>query len=70
VAAPISPMVRRRQLMAELRRLRDAAGLTQDDVADQLDWHSTKVMRIETGRTAPHPLDVNDRPPRAQSRVT
>jgi transcriptional regulator with XRE-family HTH domain len=58
VAAPISPMVRRRQLMAELRRLRDAAGLTQDDVADQLDWHSTKVMRIETGRTAPHPNDV------------
>ena len=58
MAAPISPMVRRRQLMAELRRLRDAAGLTQDDVADQLDWHSTKVMRIETGRTAPHPNDV------------
>jgi transcriptional regulator with XRE-family HTH domain len=51
-------MVRRRQLMAELRRLRDAAGLTQDEVADQLDWHSTKVMRIETGRTAPHPNDV------------
>jgi transcriptional regulator with XRE-family HTH domain len=51
-------MVRRRQLMTELRRLRDAAGLTQDDVAGQLDWHPTKVMRIETGRTAPHPNDV------------
>ncbi len=58
MAATSSPMVRRRQLMAELRRLRDAAGLTQDEVADQLDWHSTKVMRIETGRTAPHPNDV------------
>jgi transcriptional regulator with XRE-family HTH domain len=51
-------MVRRRQLMTELRRLRDEAGLTQDEVAAQLDWHPTKVMRIETGRTAPHPNDV------------
>jgi transcriptional regulator with XRE-family HTH domain len=51
-------MVRRRQLMAELRRLRDAARLTQEDVARSLDWHPTKVMRIETGRTAPHPNDV------------
>ena len=58
MAVPVSPMVRRRQLMAELRRLRDAAGLTQEDVAGRLDWHPTKVMRIETGRTAPHPNDV------------
>lgn len=52
------PTVRRRQLMAELKRLREAAELTQEHVADQLDWHPTKVMRIETGRTAPHPNDV------------
>ena len=52
------PTVRRRQLMAELRRLREATRLTQDDVASRLDWHPTKVMRIETGRTAPHPNDV------------
>ena len=52
------PTVRRRQLMAELRRLREATRLTQDEVASQLDWHPTKVMRIETGRTAPHPNDV------------
>jgi len=44
--------------MAELKRLREAAELTQEEVADQLDWHPTKVMRIETGRTAPHPNDV------------
>ena len=50
--------MRRRQLMAELKRLREAAGLTQEDVAAQLEWHPTKVMRIETGRTAPHPNDV------------
>jgi transcriptional regulator with XRE-family HTH domain len=51
-------MVRRRQLMAELKRLRENAGLTQDGVAERLDWHATKLMRIETGRTAPHPNDV------------
>jgi transcriptional regulator with XRE-family HTH domain len=44
--------------MTELKRLRESAGLTQEDVAGQLDWHPTKIMRIETGRTAPHPNDV------------
>ena len=42
----------------ELKRLRDAAGLSQEVVAERLDWHPTKVMRIETGRTSPHPNDV------------
>lgn len=50
--------VRRRQLIAELKRLREAAALTQEDVAARMDWHHTKVFRIETGRTAPHPNDV------------
>jgi transcriptional regulator with XRE-family HTH domain len=44
--------------MAELKRLRDAAGLSQAEVAEQLSWHATKVMRLETGRNAPHPNDV------------
>jgi transcriptional regulator with XRE-family HTH domain len=48
----------RRQLIAELKQLREAAGLTQDEVAERLDWHPTKVFRIETGRTGPHPNDV------------
>ena len=58
MAASSGPTVRRRQLMAELKRLRDAAGLSQEVVAERLDWHPTKVMRIETGRTSPHPNDV------------
>jgi transcriptional regulator with XRE-family HTH domain len=58
MAAGTGPAVRRRQLMTELKRLREATGLTQEEVATQLDWHPTKVMRIETGRTAPHPNDV------------
>jgi len=44
--------------MAELKRLREAARFTQENVAERLDWHPTKIMRIETGRTAPHPNDV------------
>ena len=58
MAASSGPTVRRRQLMAELKRLRDAAGLSQEAVAERLDWHPTQLMRIETGRTAPHPNDV------------
>jgi transcriptional regulator with XRE-family HTH domain len=50
--------VRRRRLIAELKRLREAAKLSQEEVAERLDWHPTKVFRIETGRTAPHPNDV------------
>lgn len=53
-----SPTARRRQLMIELKQLRERARLTQDHAADQLDWHPTKIFRIETGRTAPHPNDV------------
>jgi transcriptional regulator with XRE-family HTH domain len=58
MAAGTGPAVRRRQLMTELKRLREKTGMTQEDVAGQLDWHPTKIMRIETGRTAPHPNDV------------
>ncbi|REE96139.1 helix-turn-helix domain-containing protein [Thermomonospora umbrina] len=53
-----SPTIRRRQLMNALKRLRESAGLTQERAAEQLDWHHTKIFRIETGRTGPHPNDV------------
>lgn len=53
-------MVRRRRLAAELRRLREAAGLTCDDVAERLDCSASKISRIETGRVAVSPRDVRD----------
>ena len=53
-----SPTIRRRQLIAELKRLRESADLTQAEVAKRLDWHHTKLFRIESGRTGPHPNDV------------
>jgi transcriptional regulator with XRE-family HTH domain len=42
-----SPTVRRRRIAGELRRLRDAAGLTHEDVAAELGWHRSKLSRIE-----------------------
>jgi transcriptional regulator with XRE-family HTH domain len=44
-----NPVVAHRRLRAELRRLRDQAGLTQREVASALDWSPSKVIRIETG---------------------
>jgi transcriptional regulator with XRE-family HTH domain len=52
------PSVRARQLAAELRRLRDAARLTGEDVAGQLGWSPSKVSRIETGQTSPGAADL------------
>ena len=42
-----SPTMRRRRLAAELRRLRENAGLTQEEVAGQLEWDPSKLSRIE-----------------------
>jgi transcriptional regulator with XRE-family HTH domain len=39
----------RRQLLAELRRLRPAHIATQRRIADALDWSPSKVTRIESG---------------------
>ena len=44
-----SPAVQRRRLRAELRRARQAAGLTQDQVAAALEMSLSKVIRIEAG---------------------
>lgn len=44
-----SPTAGRRRLRNALRRARDAARLTQDQVAKAMDWSMSKVIRIETG---------------------
>lgn len=44
-----SPTVRQRRLRIELRNARDEADLTQERVADSLDWSLSKVIRIESG---------------------
>ena len=55
-----SPTVRRRRLAAELRRLREAARLTCEEVAEHLECSASKISRIETGRVSVSPRDVRD----------
>ena len=55
-----SPTVRRRRLAFELRRLREAAKLTCDDVAELLECSASKISRIENARVTVSPRDVRD----------
>ncbi|MFI0515846.1 helix-turn-helix domain-containing protein [Streptomyces sp. WSLK1-5] len=43
------PVLQRRRLRDKLRRLREASGFTQKDVAEAMDWSPSKVIRIESG---------------------
>ncbi|MGH4035001.1 helix-turn-helix domain-containing protein [Actinomycetota bacterium Odt1-20B] len=52
------PAVRRRKLGAELRALRQEAGLTSGEAATRVGWHQSKVSRIETGRSGVKPDDM------------
>jgi transcriptional regulator with XRE-family HTH domain len=52
-----SPLLQRRRLRTELRRARIEANLTQEQVAQTLDWSLSKIIRIETG---PARISTND----------
>src|SRR4051794_10535520 len=54
-----SPASARRRLRLALRRARDAAGLTQGEVADKLHWSLSKVQRIESGDVTISVTDVS-----------
>jgi transcriptional regulator with XRE-family HTH domain len=58
MAPSSSPTVRRRRLAAELRRLRQAAKLTIDQVAETLEWSGGKVSKIENARVSVLPRDA------------
>ena len=59
--APVrGPAVPRRRLGAELRRLRDEAGLLIEQVADELECSTSKISRLETGKGIPKARDVRD----------
>ena len=55
---PASPTVRRRRLAAELRRLRERAGMTGDQVADRVGWSASKLSRIENAHTVPGDAEI------------
>lgn len=54
------PVVPRRRLGAELRTLRDRAGLTIEEVAKELECSVSKVSRLETGQGIPKGRDIRD----------
>jgi len=54
---PPAAAVRRRRLRSELRRVRETASLTQDQVATAMDWSLSKVIRIENGAVG---ISTND----------
>src|SRR6202034_1981867 len=60
MASEHSPTVRRRRLALELRRLREAAKLTCEEVAERLECSAPKISRVETGRVSVSPRDVRD----------
>ena len=51
-------VLQRRWLAGELGRLRAAADLTQQQVADAVGWSISKVIRIENGQVSVSPTDV------------
>jgi len=55
-----SPTVRRRELGALLRALRNEKGLTVEQVAERLLCSPSKVSRMETGHGTATPRDIRD----------
>ncbi|KEZ34415.1 helix-turn-helix transcriptional regulator [Frankia sp. CeD] len=54
------PTVRSRRLGVELRRLREAAGLTAEEAGRAIRASDAKISRIENGRVAVRTVDVAD----------
>jgi transcriptional regulator with XRE-family HTH domain len=42
----------------ELQRRREATGMSREEVARQLEWSTSTLFRIETGRSRPQPGNV------------
>jgi len=53
-----NPTLRARRLALELLRRREASGLTREEAARQLEWSTSTIFRIETGRSRPQPGNV------------
>lgn len=54
------PLVARRRLGAELRKLRDAKRMKLETVAAELECSLSKISRLETGKGIPRYRDVRD----------
>ena len=49
---------RRATRVMELQRRREATGMSREEVARQLEWSTSTIFRIETGRSRPQPGNV------------
>src|SRR5882724_4466747 len=58
MAEDVSPTVARRRLRLAVREAREKAKLTQQEVAEQMEWSSSKVIRIENGDVTIAPNDL------------
>jgi transcriptional regulator with XRE-family HTH domain len=52
-----NPLMQRRRLRAELKKARQAKELTQEQVAREMDWSLSKIIRIEAGSSG---ISAND----------
>lgn len=59
MAADQGPIVASAVLRGELVRLRKASKLTQEDVARDLEWSPSKLIRVEGGRSAVTKVDLD-----------
>jgi transcriptional regulator with XRE-family HTH domain len=60
VGAPSGPMALRIALGAQLRRLREASGVTTEEAAETIRATHSKISRLERGRTGARQRDVAD----------
>jgi transcriptional regulator with XRE-family HTH domain len=58
VGEEAGPSINRRRLRAELRQLREDAGMPQALVAEELDWSVSKLTRVENGAVGISVTDV------------
>lgn len=59
-ARPVGPVIVRRRLGQELRRLREEADLRLDAVAAEMEMSPSKISRIETGQSPAKTWDVRN----------
>ena len=59
MAADQGPVVQSALLRGELVRLRRESGLTQEQIASDLEWSPSKLIRAEGGRTSITSADLD-----------
>ena len=59
MASDQGPVVQSAILRSELVRLRKENGITQEQVAENLEWSASKLIRVEGGRSSITKVDLD-----------